>query len=136
MSIPTIARYQHGVLDPATYVTTLFRPPRRLAVVDLDANDCFDIVARLVPRCRATAGFIDFIRTFVDDVPYSGAIVHDGNGYPLIRFTTALLGYDGAGPELSRQILMELEVPSERFDILNSEARPRYNNYAIRQMLY
>lgn len=48
-----------------------------------------------------------------------GVVVYNDDGDPVLHVVNALLGYRGAGPALSRQIMEALGVPSEVYAMIN-----------------
>lgn len=48
-----------------------------------------------------------------------GAVIFDNRGEPLMHLLGALLGYGGAGPTFTKQVLTAIGVPEEMFDEVN-----------------
>lgn len=100
-----------------------------------------DTAERLIPAIVATFGprvrSVRFIRGSSGDKTKHayGAFLVNENEDVLVYIENALIGYDGAGPDLSKKLLSALGAPSSVFDTVNDMARPLEQHYGIRVFL-
>lgn len=92
------------VIDDDTYSAL-----RRIKVLFPDANS--------VEPDSADLGLAARLEFFRDDrIGSRGVAIFNNEGLLIVHVLHALLGYNGSGPDLSRDIMAQLDVPRRMFD--------------------
>jgi hypothetical protein len=89
-----------------------------LMVMSDEAHEDWEQFSMLTPSTIQSIVRAEFIWE-KDTGGMQGVVLYDEDGAPLVHATNALLGYRGAGSELSRKILEALGVSRAMFDSAN-----------------